>query len=142
MTTTSDGPAGTPRTIDQSYPAVPDAVPEARRSVSRWLRGLSVDVSMSADIELAVSEACTNAVLHGYRGEVSGDFRVCAESMDGVVCVTISDDGGGIVPRSDSPGLGLGLPLIATLTDRLEIRAGAGGTGTVVSMRFTRRVRR
>jgi serine/threonine-protein kinase RsbW/stage II sporulation protein AB (anti-sigma F factor) len=33
----------------------------------------------------------------------------------------VRDEGKGIVPRPDSPGLGLGLPLIATLTESLEL---------------------
>jgi serine/threonine-protein kinase RsbW len=125
------------RSIDESYPAVPDAVAEARGSVSRWLGALSADPLMSGDIGLAVSEACANVVHHGYRGGGSGAFRVCAESVAGAVCVTVSDDGAGIVPRSDSPGLGLGLPLMGLLTDELEFATADDGTGTVVTMRFT-----
>jgi serine/threonine-protein kinase RsbW len=39
--------------------------------------------------------------------------------------VVVIDEGRGILPRADSPGLGLGLPLIATLAESLEL-----GTGT------------
>jgi serine/threonine-protein kinase RsbW/stage II sporulation protein AB (anti-sigma F factor) len=137
MTTTSDRPAGALLSIDESYPAVPDAVAEARRSVSRWLGALSADALMSGDIGVAVSEACTNVVHHGYRTGSSGTFRVRAESVEGAVCVTVSDDGGGILPRSDSPGMGLGLPLMGLLTDELEIATADDGTGTVVCMHFT-----
>ncbi len=35
--------------------------------------------------------------------------------------VVVRDEGRGIVPRTDSPGLGLGLPLIATLAEALEL---------------------
>src|SRR3954470_11653102 len=109
-----------PQSIDESYPAVPESVAAARHSVSRWLSALSADVLMSGDIGIAVSEACTNAVHHGYRGGDSGAFLVHAESVGGAVCVTVSDGGAGIVPRSDSQGLGLGLPLMGLLTDDLE----------------------
>jgi serine/threonine-protein kinase RsbW/stage II sporulation protein AB (anti-sigma F factor) len=45
-----------------------------------------------------------------------------AASVDGdALRVTVRDEGMGIVPRPDSPGLGLGLPLIATLTESLEL---------------------
>ena len=125
------------RAIDETYPAVPDSVAQARRSLSCWLRAVAADALMSGDIGLAVSEACTNVVHHGYLSGSSGAFRVCAESVEGGVSVTVSDDGGGILPRSDSPGLGLGLPLMAVLTDRLEIGAGEDGIGTVISMHFT-----
>ena len=137
MTAGSHVPAGSRGALDSSYRAVPASVSRARHSVSRWLRGLSADALMSDDIALAVSEACTNVVHHGYRDGRSGGFRVCAQSVDGAVRVTVSDDGGGVVPRPDSPGLGLGLPLMAALTDRLDIGPGDGGTGTVVCMHFT-----
>jgi serine/threonine-protein kinase RsbW/stage II sporulation protein AB (anti-sigma F factor) len=40
---------------------------------------------------------------------------------DGALTVVVSDEGRGILPRPDSPGLGLGLPLIATLASSLEL---------------------
>ena len=76
-------------------------------------------------------------VHHGYPGGAPGGFRVRAESTNGTVCVIVSDGGAGVVPRSDSPGLGLGFPLMGLLTDELRIDPGEDGTGTVVSMRFT-----
>jgi len=129
-------PADPTQSIEASYPAVAEGVSQARRSVSLWLGALSADVVLSADIALAVSEACTNVVHHAYRDGGSGAFRVRAELVDEAVCVTVSDDGTGLIPRSDSPGMGLGLPLMARLTDALEIAAADHG-GTVVTMRFT-----
>ena len=40
------------------------------------------------------------------------------------VCLTVLDEGSGLAPRVDSPGLGLGLPLIATLAESLELGTG------------------
>ena len=137
MTTKTDLPAAPSQSIEASYPALADGVVQARRAVSVWLGALSADVLMSGDIALAVSEACTNAVTHGYRDGDPGVFRVRAESVNEAICVTVSDDGVGLLPRSDSPGLGLGLPLMALLTDRLKIATADDGTGTVVTMRFT-----
>jgi hypothetical protein len=37
--------------------------------------------------------------------------------------VTVSDAGAGMAPRADSPGLGLGVALIARLTHRMEIKS-------------------
>lgn len=50
--------------------------------------------------------------------------------------VTVSDDGHGLKPRRDSPGLGLGLPIISHLVASLGIAAGPDGRGTVVSLEF------
>lgn len=134
---TTEPAAATPADIDASYPAVAGSVPEARRSVSRWLCLLQADPLMIGDVELVVSEACTNAVVHGYRDTIRGIFRVRAQRNNGSVCVTVSDDGSGMAPRADSPGLGLGLPLMAALTDRLEVAPAFDGAGTVVRMHFS-----
>ena len=47
----------------------------------------------------------------------------------------VEDDGRGMVPRPDSPGLGLGLPLIATVSDRFETHTTPSG-GTKLCMWF------
>jgi serine/threonine-protein kinase RsbW/stage II sporulation protein AB (anti-sigma F factor) len=48
--------------------------------------------------------------------------------------VVVHDEGRGMLPRPDSPGLGLGLPLIATLAESLEL--GTDGGSTEVRMTF------
>jgi anti-sigma regulatory factor (Ser/Thr protein kinase) len=88
-------------------------------------------------VELAVSEAVSNAIRHAYDGEATtGDVRLvaCAQS-DGLVIVVRDWGPHGMQPRLDTPGLGLGLPVIAQLTDRLEIEPADGG-GTLVRMQF------
>jgi anti-sigma regulatory factor (Ser/Thr protein kinase) len=50
--------------------------------------------------------------------------------------VRVADDGSGMAPRDDSPGLGLGLPLIRHLADQFDHRRTPGGDGTEVWMRF------
>ena len=54
---------------------------------------------------------------------------------DDEIRVVVSDDGLGMLPRLDSPGLGVGLPFIAETTDSLDIVSGEGG-GTVLRMSF------
>jgi anti-sigma regulatory factor (Ser/Thr protein kinase) len=49
--------------------------------------------------------------------------------------VAVSDDGVGLTPRADSPGLGLGLPIIAALADRFEVQERAGGTRVLMGFR-------
>ena len=66
---------------------------------------------------LAVTEACTNVVQHAYRDAGGADqIEVAAERSHDVVTISVRDHGGGFAPRIDSPGLGLGLPVIAALT--------------------------
>ena len=118
------------------YPARGDAVPLARNAAVGCVRALGVGPSVAQAVAQAVTEACTNVVLHAYRQqEEPGEMTVLVEKPDDFVCVTVIDDGLGIVPRADSPGLGMGLPLISQFTDSLELRSRLEG-GTEVSMRF------
>jgi serine/threonine-protein kinase RsbW len=127
-----------PVTLARSYAALPRSVVEARAAVIAWLGAFAVDQMLVHDVAVALSEACSNVVMHAYRDSHGGsrDFRVVAEHDGDAVTVTVADDGCGMTPRSDSPGLGLGVPLIAALTDALDVRRGPGGRGTHVSMRF------
>jgi anti-sigma regulatory factor (Ser/Thr protein kinase) len=92
----------------------------------------------TAQIALAVSEAITNAVVHAYRDDAEvGDVRVVACNEPDRLVVVVRDYGSGMLPRADSPGLGLGLPLISQMTDDLQIEA-ADGTGTLLRMHFSK----
>ena len=82
---------------------------------------LEVGDQTLSDIKLAVTEACTNVVIHAYDIDAPGSLEVDATIDDSHLTVVIRDNGRGIVPRPDSPGLGLGLPLIATLAESLEL---------------------
>ena len=89
-----------------------------------------------AAVELAVSEAATNVVQHAYADQVEpGTMTAGVETSDGCLIVTVSDKGRGMRPRPDSPGLGLGLPLISQMTHSFEVLQPDAG-GTVLCMRF------
>ena len=78
-------------------------------------------------VRLAASEAASNALIHAYREQV-GDLRLRARIEDGELLVVIADEGVGLAPRTDSPGLGLGLPIMAHVSERFEIVSGPDGT--------------
>jgi serine/threonine-protein kinase RsbW len=88
-------------------------------------------------IALAVTEAVTNAVLHAYVDAAEpGEVEVIVQRVaEDCVEILVCDDGRGMRPRTDSPGLGLGLPLVATLAEHFEVQARVGG-GTRVRMAF------
>jgi anti-sigma regulatory factor (Ser/Thr protein kinase) len=123
--------------LHAELPAVPESVAPLRRAARALAGWCGARDDVAADVALAVSEACTNVVLHAYRaGEKPGTVALNAEAADGEVHVSVVDQGGGLIPRSDSPGLGLGLPLIARLTERFDVGPGPLGRGTQVFMAF------
>lgn len=121
-------------TLLQTYPAVPESVPLARQEVVRFAVLAGADRSQAEDIKLSVSEALTNVVLHAYRG-VAGTIHVRANVAGNELWVLIGDDGAGLQSHNDSPGLGVGLALIAQTSDGLTIMNRSSG-GTEVRMRF------
>lgn len=109
---------------------------QARRAVVDWAKRHVGDRAVLSDIALAITEATTNVVLHAYRDrEVPGMVMIEAQSHDDHVRLYVRDDGTGLAPRVDSPGLGLGLGLIAQVADAADVRTPESG-GTEVMMRF------
>jgi serine/threonine-protein kinase RsbW/stage II sporulation protein AB (anti-sigma F factor) len=117
--------------------AQPPSVGTLRASVVEFAQEIGFEDT--GPIALAVSEALTNAVLHAYRDIDVGDVRVVACDKPDRLVVVVRDYGGGMLPRADSPGLGLGLPLITSMTDALQIEA-ADGAGTLLRMHFMKPV--
>lgn len=74
-------------------------------------------------------------MVHAFVDE-PGHIRVRAYADEEALHVVVADDGKGMEPRLDSPGLGLGLPLISQMTRSLAIEPGDGGRGTGVHMCF------
>jgi serine/threonine-protein kinase RsbW len=121
--------------LDLDLPAAPESCPQARHAVRELLAATELD---AARVDLAVSEAVANAVLHAYRerdaDDEPGRIRVIVVVDADAVHVHVADDGSGLRPRPDNPGLGLGLALIANACDELTIDERDGGTH--VRMRF------
>jgi len=118
-------------------PATAESVPELRQAVVDFADQHGVPEPCLEDIRLAVSEALSNAVVHAFRGRADGTViaSVTVGASDWVE-VRVTDDGSGMAPRNDSPGLGLGLPLIRHLTDQFEHRSPPDSDGTELWMRF------
>ncbi len=116
--------------------AVPAAVPTLRGAIAGFLGAAGIGEPLLTSAKLAVSEAVTNAVMHAYVGAPEpGAVSVDAMFEGDSLLVEVSDDGSGMMPRLDSPGLGVGLPLIADTADTLDIDNSPRG-GTVLRMTF------
>lgn len=120
-------------TYEAVHPATARAVREIRHAVADLAEALGAGPDLRHDIALAVTEACTNVVLHAG----AQDIAISAAPADDGLEVVVQDSGTGIRPRPDSPGLGLGLSLIARLTSHLEVLQGPHGRGTELRLWFS-----
>jgi anti-sigma regulatory factor (Ser/Thr protein kinase) len=120
---------------EQSWPARPEHVGAARRAVWDAAMRAGAEASVREAARLAVSEAVSNVVVHSYRDMGPGAFTIRVEWDGDELRVTVRDEGCGMAPRMDSPGAGLGLPLIANLAESFSVTAPPDG-GTEVCMTF------
>ncbi|HOF69463.1 MAG: anti-sigma F factor [Ruminococcus sp.] len=117
----------------------------ARAVVSSFLVQADPTVEELSDIRTAVSEAVTNAVVHGYRHQ-SGKIEITVRLLENrVIYIRIKDKGCGIadVQKAMEPLFttapeeersGLGFSVMESFTDKLTVKSTLG-KGTVVTMR-------
>jgi serine/threonine-protein kinase RsbW/stage II sporulation protein AB (anti-sigma F factor) len=118
------------RTGHWGAPAHRDEIRELRRQVARFAAVAGMPDDDLAELQVAVSEALSNAVLHAYGDrDPGGDVSVDAEVVADELLVRVRDHGTGMASRPDSPATGLGLSIIARLCKRHSIsRCDDGGT--------------
>jgi anti-sigma regulatory factor (Ser/Thr protein kinase) len=119
----------------KTWPARAEHVGAARKAASAAAHAAGAAREVRDAVGIAVSEAVTNVILHGYRKPPPGEFVLKLEVEDDALRVTVRDDGVGMQPRTESPGAGLGLPLIANVTQSFSVSAVPDG-GTEVCMTF------
>jgi serine/threonine-protein kinase RsbW len=107
--------------IELTMPARAENVAIVRHAIGALGEAIAIDAQTLSDIRLAVTEACTNVVVHAYPDGSEGPLEVMATLGGEELTVVVRDEGKGIAARTDSPGLGLGLPLIASLAERVEL---------------------
>jgi anti-sigma regulatory factor (Ser/Thr protein kinase) len=117
--------------VDLELPPEPRSVSEARVAVAALARSLGGPVQA---VSLATSEAVGNCVLHAFRGREDGRIQVRAWVEGSALVVRVADDGVGMIPHLDSPGLGLGGSLISQAAREATFESSE--EGTTVSMRF------
>ena len=125
------------------FPAKAEYLLLARLALSGLVRELPVDDELVADLKLALTEACGNAVRHGY-ADGNGDVDVVFDVRDDRIAMTVEDHGDGIrapdapeirpLITSDPVEGGMGMSIIRAIVDELEVDTGEDGRGTVVRM--------
>jgi serine/threonine-protein kinase RsbW len=124
--------------FEATFPSTPPGVGAMRREIAAFAERCGMDADGIEAVRLAVSEAATNAVVHAYR-DGSGDLAIRAGVHGDELVVVVGDTGVGLAPRADSPGLGLGMPLIASVTSRFQIVSNEAGTEVHMAFPLVRR---
>jgi anti-anti-sigma factor len=120
--------------------AVPAALPGVRRRLGSWLAGLGMGEQERVGVMVAVGEACANAAEHAYRVSEPGPLAVVAEvDVDGMLTVTVRDQGTWRSPDRDPGDRGRGLLIMRQLVDTVVLQEERGTTLTL-SLRLRRSV--
>mgnify|MGYP001623152465 FL=1 len=135
-----------------SFPSVSSNEGFARAAVSAFAAQLDPTLDQLADLKTAVSEAVTNAIVHGYR-ETIGKVTITARLYEtGKVVVKIRDKGVGIedVEKAMEPlyttggeeRAGLGFAVMQSFCDKVSVRSQPGkGTTVTLQKNLLRRAR-
>lgn len=127
-----------------SFLSLPENESFARVAVSAFAVQLNPTLDILADIKTAVSEAVTNAIVHGYQGSV-GMVDVEAEmNGNGLLRLSVADQGCGIgdvemamqpffTTQPEKERSGMGFSVMQTFMDRVEVHSQPG-EGTKVLM--------
>jgi serine/threonine-protein kinase RsbW len=129
--------------VHLTFPASPEYLILARLALSGIARTYPVDEATLADLKLAVTEACGNAVRHAYpeaEGSVSVRYTVDGDVLE----IAVEDRGAGLrlVPLVEDgdggpqglPEGGMGMAIIRAIVDDVDVSDGPDGIGTVVTM--------
>ena len=115
----------------------------ARSVVACFILNLNPTLSQLSDIKTAVSEAVTNAIVHGYKGE-DGQITIDAEIIDNTLHINIFDNGVGIenvemalqpffTTKEDEERSGMGFTIMKSFMDEVVVESKTG-CGTKVYM--------
>jgi anti-sigma regulatory factor (Ser/Thr protein kinase) len=123
--------------VSLKIPARPENVAVVRQALTGYANSMRLESGVLTSMKLAVTEACANVVVHAY--EDHGDMELEILPQDRALTVVVRDDGRGFKPRvsiAEDASWRLGMPLIASVTDTLEVGHGPDGHGTEVRMKF------
>ncbi|WP_433742957.1 anti-sigma F factor [Falsibacillus pallidus] len=117
----------------------------ARVTVAAFVAQLDPTMDELTELKTVVSEAVTNAIIHGYDNNPAGMVYISAAIEDGVVELTIRDDGMGIndveearqplyTTKPELERSGMGFTIMENFMDEVEVDSHPG-TGTIIRMK-------
>ncbi|PKR85968.1 anti-sigma F factor [Heyndrickxia camelliae] len=117
----------------------------ARVTVAAFIAQLDPTLDELTEIKTVVSEAVTNAIIHGYEGDPSGIVYINVAIEDGYIDLTIRDEGVGIsdieearqplfTTKPEMERSGMGFTIMENFMDNIEIESQPG-LGTIVRLK-------
>lgn len=116
-------------------PPDPRHVGVVRRQVATFASRAGIDVPALTDVQVAVSDAVTHAILHADAARGGGCVRVDAEDAGDELIVRVLEPGSGSAEQPNCPVLGPRLSMIAALAQVFGVRRCEGGA-TELRMHF------
>ncbi len=131
------------RSVRLRIPARPEYITLCRLALTGLARVRPFPDEVLADLKLAITEACSNSVRHAYGGG-EGMVEIVYRLEPGRITIEVADDGpgfehasgGGLPEEHDLSEGGLGIAIIRTIADELEIGRGEAGRGS--RLRFSK----
>lgn len=110
-----------------------------------FLVNLNLEMSIINEIKTVISEAVTNAIVHGYLNNPEQWVELAMKYDDSYIYIEVSDHGVGIEDiekakeplfstKVDEERAGLGFTIMEVFTDYLDVQS-SNNTGTIVSMK-------
>lgn len=126
------------------FESYPENEQFARTAITAFLMDMNPTLDEIADIKTAVSEAVTNAIIHGYEDCVGQVWLSCRKKY-GEVNITVADKGKGIADiekarepffttKPESERSGMGFAFMEAFMDEIHIESEEG-QGTRVEMK-------
>lgn len=130
--------------INIEFQSLPENVAFARTCVGAFASQLDCTLEEIEEIKLAVSEAVSNSIIHGYKKRANEKISIYTALLDNrTVEIVIQDSGCGIddiekalePAYSSEPGrMGLGFTFMKSFMDELEVQSQLG-EGTIVKLK-------
>jgi serine/threonine-protein kinase RsbW len=124
------------REVRLRIPAKPEYITLCRLALTGISRLRPLGEETLADLKLALTEACSNSVRHAY-GSGDGSVDIRYQLHHDRLVIEVADDGAGFEPTESAAESGdelveggLGIAIIRSLADDVEIGVGEGGRGS------------
>ena len=120
--------------IELKFSACLENEPFARTAIAAFILPLNPDLDEISEVKTIVSEAVSNAIIHGYNYDITKDVTLKAKITENTLEIIIQDYGVGIenieqalkfnyTTRTDQERAGMGFSIMQTLSDKFDIRS-------------------